>query len=243
MQLQARFRRAALAVAVAASALPAQDAPAVVTKFTADFGYVAVSGNTDVTSLSIGEKLTQSRGRLTLEQTFGIVRGELNGVENTNLLRASLRGSYRLGAHFSSFAASAYDRNPYAGIERRFEHSAGLQFRPVASATDTLRFEGGGSATQQTSIDGTHQTFPAARAAGVWRHQFTPASYFQQNVELIPNLKDGEDFRVNSESSLIAPISARVGIKVSYVIRYDNLPEPGFRTTDRLFTTGIQLTR
>jgi putative salt-induced outer membrane protein YdiY len=41
---------------------------------------------------------------------------------------------------------------------------------------------------------------------------------------------------------LIAPISQRIGLKISYVIRYDNVPQAGFSTTDRLFTTGLQLT-
>ena len=33
-----------------------------------------------------------------------------------------------------------------------------------------------------------------------------------------------------------------LALKVSYAIRFDNLPEPGFETTDRLLTTALQLT-
>ena len=40
----------------------------------------------------------------------------------------------------------------------------------------------------------------------------------------------------------MAPLSAGFGIKVSYVIRYQNLPDPGFLATDRIFSTGIQYT-
>lgn len=227
---------------VLALPLSAQDATAPVTKITADFGYVAISGNTEATTLSVGEKWTRQSGRLTLEQNFGIIRGSLNGVENTNLLRTGVRAEYTLGAHFSWYAGAAFDRNPFAGIERRFEEQAGLQFRPVANPSDTLRFEGGLSATQQTSVDDTRLNFPAARAAASWRHQFSTEAYYVQNVEFLPNLQDGEDYRVNSESAIIAPISRRLSIKLGYLIRYDNLPEPTFRTTDRLFTTAIQLT-
>ncbi|MND03960.1 hypothetical protein D3C83_240200 [compost metagenome] len=55
-------------------------------------------------------------------------------------------------------------------------------------------------------------------------------------------MRDGDDYRLNSESSLVAPISARIGLKLSQVARFDNRPEPGFKNTDLLFTTGIQIT-
>ena len=29
---------------------------------------------------------------------------------------------------------------------------------------------------------------------------------------------------------------------MSYLIRFDNRPEPGFATTDQLFTTALQIT-
>ncbi len=221
----------------------AQDSVLVTTtKLTSDFGYVATSGNTEVTTMSIGEKLTRSRGRLTLEQNFSLVYGEQQGTVITNNLRTGLRADYRIIGKFALFAGGAYDRNVFAGIERRFAEQLGVQVRAVGNATDTLRLEGGASITQQTAVGGAQANFVSARAAAAWRHSFTEASYFQQNVEFAPNLKDTDDYFLNTESSLVAPISARIGIKLSYVIRYDNLPEPGFSTTDRLFTTGVQLT-
>ncbi len=221
----------------------AQDSvPAVVTKITADLGYVQTSGNTQVTTMNIGEKLTQSRGRLTLLQGFALVYGKQRDTVNNNSLRAIFRGDYKIDQVFSGFFGVGFDRNTFAGIERRFEEQFGVAARLLAEPFDTIRIEGGANVTQQLGTDGVQNNFPSARMAGVWRHIFTPATYFQQNVEFIPNMKDGEDWRLNSESSVVAPLSAKIGLKVSYVLRFDNLPEPGFATTDKLFTTGIQIT-
>lgn len=228
--------------ALASAPLVAQDPAPVVTKATLDFGYVQTSGNTQVTTTSIGEKLTQQRGRLGLEQTFNFVYGEQQGVVNTNFLKAGLRADFKLGGHFSAFASAAFDRNRFAGIERRFEENLGLAWRALGAPQDTLRFEAGGSVTQQRSIDGTVNDFPAGRAALAYKHAFTATSYFLQTVEGIPNFKDTEDWRVNTESSVVAPISARIGVKLSYVVRFDNLPEPTFKKSDRIFTTGLQVT-
>jgi hypothetical protein len=40
---------------------------------------------------------------------------------------------------------------------------------------------------------------------------------------------------------LTAPLSRPIALRVSYLIRFDNLPEPGFETTDRILTTGVQI--
>lgn len=217
-------------------------APAVVTKATLDFGYVQTSGNTQVTTLNLGEKLTQQRGRLTLQQGFAAVYGKQQDSVITNYIGANLRGDFKIDKVLAIFLGGSFDRNTFAGIERRIEQQLGIQARLFAGAMDTLRVEGGGSLTQQLGTDGVKADFPAARGAAAWRHGFTAAAYFQQNVEFIPNLKVTEDWRMNSESSVVAPISSNIGLKLSYVIRFDNLPQPGFSELDKLFTTGVQIT-
>jgi putative salt-induced outer membrane protein YdiY len=59
---------------------------------------------------------------------------------------------------------------------------------------------------------------------------------------VLPDLETSKDLRVNSETAIVAPLSARFAVKLGYLIRFDNLPEPGFRKTDRLFTSGLQVT-
>ena len=42
--------------------------------------------------------------------------------------------------------------------------------------------------------------------------------------------------------ALVAPLSDVIALKLSYAIRFDNLPEPGFEKTDRIFSSGVQVT-
>lgn len=242
--LSATVTAMAGAQAATPPAVPAAPAaaPAARTRITADFGYVQTSGNTQVTTLNVGEKISREHGRLTLQQGFALVYGEQRDSVSTNNLRVNARGDYRIDKLFAAFVGLRFDRNRFAGIERRFEELVGLQAPLYAVARDTVRLEGGGSFTQQLGTDGRQQDFPSVRGAASWRHAFTPAAYLQQNLEFVPNLKESTDWRINAESSVIAPLSTRIGVKLSYVIRYDNLPEPGFQGMDRLFTTGVQVT-
>ena len=43
------------------------------------------------------------------------------------------------------------------------------------------------------------------------------------------------------EKALVAPLSSKIGLRLSYVIRFDNQPEPTFEKTDKILTTGIQV--
>ena len=47
-------------------------------------------------------------------------------------------------------------------------------------------------------------------------------------MEVLPNVDQTDDLRINSESQLVAPLARRVSLKVSYAVKFDNLPEPGF---------------
>jgi putative salt-induced outer membrane protein len=247
-------RIAALSLSLATAGLPAQVAPTVratqaavvpadspVTTFTTDLGYVATSGNTRVSTVNVGERLVHARGLWRFEQTFGIVYGENEGVENTNLLRAALGAQYQWRPRVALATGVLYDRNRFAGIARRTEEYLGLVFRVAESARDTLRIETGASLTQQLGVDGVANDFPAARAAAWYKRSFGTSAFFLQTLEAIPNLEVSDDYRINSESALVAPLSRKVALKLGYIVRFDNLPETGFLSTDRIFTSGLQV--
>jgi putative salt-induced outer membrane protein len=211
------------------------------TAFVADLGFLSATGNTEVTTANVSQKITHTRGWWRFEQQLGVVYGEAGGEENANLLRGALGAEYALRPWISVATGALYDRNRFAGIARRTEQYLGVVLRPLSAARDTLRLETGASLTQQRGVDGVQNDFPAARAAAWYKHAFGEKAYVLQTVEAIPNLDVRDDWRINSESSLVAPLSRVVSLKTGYVLRYDNLPEAGFRATDRFFTTGLQV--
>jgi putative salt-induced outer membrane protein len=229
-----------LAGAVFASAAPAQDA-APKTSFTGDLGYVSASGNTNLTTLSIGEKLVHTRGRWTLTQVAAYVYGETNEKESANQLRFSGRGDFAFAPRLGVFVGASFERNTFAGFNSRTDEIAGLSWKAIVAPSDAMSLDAGGVLTQEADVDGSDQDYPAARLAANYKHAFSKAAYFQQLAEYVPNLKTSGAYRVNTESALVAPISAHVGIKASYVVRYDSRPPVNFGTTDRVLTTGVQL--
>ncbi len=217
----------------------AQDAPKP-REFTADLGFVNTSGNSEVTTFNLGEKLILRAGRWEHKQQFGSVYGAQDGTQTSNLLFANWRSDLALNKNIAVFGFFGFDRNTFAGISRRFEQAAGLAAKLVTRDTDAWSLEVGLASNQQRATDGTTLNFMSLRSGTTWKHHFSKASYFQQSVEFLPSFKDSEDYRMNSESAFVAPISTHVSMKAGYVIRYDNLPETGRQASDRIFTTGLQ---
>jgi putative salt-induced outer membrane protein len=213
-------------------------------KFTGDIGYVATSGNSSVETLNVGDRFSAKIDDLTLSQTFVLVYGESKGKSVTSLYRGSLRlDKGRKNALLSSFTLLNFERNTFAGLASRWSGVAGLSANLLRQGKDRLVLEGGLSLTRQrgTATSGRDVDFLGGRAASSYTHQFSPKASISLVVEMLPNFRESEDLRINTESTLIAPLTSRIAMKISYVIRYDGLPENSFQTTDRLFTSGIQV--
>jgi putative salt-induced outer membrane protein YdiY len=206
------------------------------------FGFVNAAGNTDVTTLNIGEGLSYSPVKvLRLAQSIAIVYGRTNGVESASLWQGNLRIDRDLGNRWGTYALFEVDRNTFASIDRRFQEGIGALYHPIRTATDTLGAELGLGLVEQRSTNDSSMIQPIGRAAGSYRHIFAPKAYGEEFLEILPDLQEGRAFRINSATNLVSPLFGNLALKASYVINFDNNPQPGRRKTDRYLTTGVQL--
>lgn len=213
-------------------------------EFQGDLGFVSTGGNTNVTSYNIGEKVAFRPQRWVFTQTFAVIYGKSAGVVNASSIAAGVRGDYGFAPKVSVYTLGKFAHDSFAGIKSRWEESVGLSSKLLDTALDQFSFELGIGLIQQTpsQAGGLKSDFVSGRTAGVYRHNFSRTAYAQQSIEVLPNLKQGDDYRINSETSLVAPIDSHIALKSGLVIHFDNLPEPGFKNTDRVFTSGLQIT-
>lgn len=213
-------------------------------KFSGDVGFVSTAGNTSVQTINLGDKLSVRYGNVTLAQQFAVVYGKSKGVTVTSIWRASLRGDIQFSASLGAYGLINYERNVFAGLESRVGNVVGLTAIVLKSDRSMLAFESGISVTTQRGIPprGRDSDFLGGRFASNFTHKFSAKASLTQTLEFLPNFRESRDLRVNTETLLLAPITKHIGVKLSYVIRYDGLPEEGYLTTDRLFTSGLQVT-
>ncbi len=211
-------------------------------KGSVDLGLVAASGNTDLTTFSFGEKLEYARNRWSVLQLAKMVYGETDGVESANEYLVFVQPSYALADRWKGYVLASWDRNTFIGISQRWQEGVGLSFAAVRGPKHFLDLDGGFSFFQQDFTNGTNTSFPTARGQVSYRYAFTAKAYLQNIFVYLPNLEDSHDYRINDELSLVAPVAGRLSLKASYLLQYQNAPQPGFGTTDNLYTTGLQVT-
>jgi len=211
--------------------------------FTGDAGIINASGNTEFTSISAGDKLTLLHHGWKFTQTFGVTYAKAHDSITTEQWQGSVRGDRSLTPHVGLFLLTELGRNVFAGVRSRVSPSFGVTAIAAEGPRDTLRLEAGGGYTWQHGIPpDTNRAYAAGRAAAIYRHRLGPKAAFDQLFEYYPNFSVGADFRINSESAISAPITTGIALKAAYIVHFEGLPSPGFKKTDRILTTGVQVT-
>lgn len=208
---------------------------------TLDAGFVNASGNSDFTSANFGEKATWGVSGWSFTQSAKMLFGETDGDRTTESYDVGARGERALSGRIGLFAIITYQRDPFAGVASRWGGGPGLAIALVKAARDTLGLETAITAQRERSTAGGRQSFSATRTAASYKHLFSTAAAVTQTLVWVANLETMDDQRLDSETALTAPLSRQIALRVAYVIRFDNLPEPGFESTDRILTTGIQI--
>ncbi len=238
---RALARALALACASWSSVAGAQKPAVKRINWQADLGYVSATGNTDVTTMSVGDKIVHTLNAWTFTQTGAYIYGRTKGKESANQLRLSVRADASFNGVVGAFAGVAYERNVYAGFASRYDQLLGIQWRAIRGTRDSLTVDGGGVLTLQENTLGEQARLPAARTAVNYKHAFTNKATVQHLSEVIPDVKSGGHFRLNSETAMVAPLSEHMSLKVRWATRFNSAPTTGFGTTDRVFTAGVQV--
>jgi putative salt-induced outer membrane protein len=229
-------------LALLSAAVVALASPVAAQQLTLDLGFVNASGNSDVTSFNLGDKLSWTLSpKVVFTQNGKVLYGKTDGSTTSESYDAGSRLQYTLSSRVGIYGLLTFQRDPFAGLAERWSGGPGVAFGVVRSPRDTLSLETGITEQRERNTAGVHASFAAARSAAAFKHLFGKTSFLTETLEWVANLETSDDQRVNSETALTAPISRQIALKVAYLIRFDNLPDPGFKKTDRILTTGIQV--
>jgi putative salt-induced outer membrane protein len=218
--------------------------------FVGNLGYVQTSGNTSLSTVNLGEKLSY-RPNLswTFTNTAEWVFAKTSGSESANRIAASLRADYSISTRLTAFGLFNYERDLFAGIGHRTEELLGLSFIVLKQPKQALSVDVGAGNTQQLT-GGVTSSYFVARVAPKYRYNITDKAYFEENLEFLENLQTTGDLKVTSTSALVAPLTSRIAIRLSYLMKYvaqpplntGVTPNVPFKKLDTTFTSGIQLT-
>ena len=208
----------------------------------ARIGYVQTGGNTEVLTLLAGDKFAWTSGKWVTKQEFDAVYGRDHNVENAGRYLLGLRGDYSMSPRVSPYVMASWRRNTFGGINRQFDEGVGFTYHAINPKPQQLDFDAGAGLQQRQDVARVEDSFGTGRLAGLYKYFFLEKSSFLVSSAWLVNLKDTNDYQLDSKAVLDAPVAGGLSVALEYDSLYRNQPLPGFVKTDWTLSAGLQFT-
>ncbi len=242
------MRPIAIALALAIAAVTAASAqsgdaakpPARPWTDVAELSYVSTSGNASTQNFAFSNKFLYKWTRSDLGVDAAGLRAEstdrtitnpdgtvvVNDVTKTTAEAYALSAKYRLDVtkRLLWYVNGGWNRNTFQGFDNRYSLGSGVGYKFLTTPRHTLSGELGAEGVREERVDLTTDTYGALRAFAGYEFKINDSAKFTQEIELIDNLKDTADWRGRSVTGVIASMTKKVALKVSYTVLYRNRP-------------------
>ncbi|RMF83460.1 MAG: DUF481 domain-containing protein [Nitrospirae bacterium] len=206
---------------------------------TGSLAFLTASGNSRTQSGSVKLEASRAReGRDKITLKAGAILNRSDGEKTAESEEVSGQYDYFVSERTYALGSLLAERDAFAGYDYRITGRLGAGHHFVKDDHDLLDGELGFDYVYENK-DPESEDFPAARAYGKWVHTFREGLAFTQDAELLENLDQVSDLRVNTFTGLEVALSAHLSLKTSLTVKYDAEPVPGSKTTDVYTETAL----
>lgn len=203
-------------------------------------GIASANGNTKTQTYTVKQLNTYSWDKNVATFRSRYLNAKANGVESARYFMGGLRYERELSNHFGLFVGETFEKDKFAGIDKRLITDAGGRYRFIESETTKLFSELGYRYMHEERLDDTFAFSNYGRAYSEWEHKWNTNFSTKYWAEYLPNISDNKDWQFNSELSMSAVLNSIFSLKSGILLRYDHFPAPGIQyKTDTLFTTAL----
>ena len=149
------------------------------------------------------------------------------------------RGGRSLSQQLDIFAEHTYLKNGFAGVDNRLITSGGLGYVWVRSDLQTFRTEAALGYTHEDRTDQTELAFMSGLVGVIYKIKIGATSDISHETKYQPNFKNGEDWRLVTETALSAAISSMLSSKIAWKYEHVNLPPAGKIRGDTTTTVSL----
>ena len=226
----------------------------------AEFSFVAISGNSESSTLGFSNKLWREWGLHRFETNAKGIRAESRTAPRFAVGTATdfeveepdtelsaenyfldARYDHKITDRFFWFTSAAWLRDEFAGVQNRYTGVAGLG--NIWVDTDRRKFRTDYAVTytdEEATVEDSpsDDSFIGARATAAYTQKFGESGVYEHLTIVDENLKETKDLRVDMTNSVAVAMTARLALKVSLQFLYDN--RPAFEEIALFDTTGTQ---
>lgn len=188
-----------------------------------DLAYTLARGNANLselnTSFSLARKTGQQRTALVSLGRYGV----RNGTQVAHLLSSTFRYENALGK-LPTFSETSFEIDRIKQLDYRFSESVGLTLPALKREGQRLSLDFGTGVTHEVYRNGQERTVATTLLRAKAEQRLISKAQLSQQVSLFSDLLAPENYRMQTELSLMMPITKYLGFRVSSLNRFDNRP-------------------
>jgi putative salt-induced outer membrane protein YdiY len=204
------------------------------------------SGNANEFSLGFDTEQNLNFGKSQLNFKGSVIYAESQGTRDTEFYFSQLNYRYSLELRIYGVASTQLERNVLSGYNYRFSISAGAGYFWIKSKKFEASSEAAFGWSSENNIEKASDsdvsfTFISMSISNSIKIPLSSNSELNHQNIFFFNLKTGDDFRINTISSVSFNISKLFSIKISHQLKYNHSPVPGFKNTDHYILSSLVL--
>ncbi len=187
------------------------------------------TGNTDTTDVAIGVHLTKDG--LKWAHKFNVTADyqHATGVAGVDKYLAGYEANYKFGPRFYSFGLVQWDRDHFAGFNNRMTESFGLGYNVVRTPKLNWDVTAGPAFRQIDQVVGPMQYDVEARLATRLMWNISASTVFTEEMSFYFG---GGNSTSQSTTALTTKIVDALAARISFSLKKETSPTPGFSQTD-----------
>jgi len=207
-------------------------------------GLSGASGNTNSLSFNIGADAVKAtptdKWSLYLTALYGTKDDKGERTKTANQARSGARYDYNLTEKTFVFSALDLDRDKLQLLDLRSVVGTGFGTHVIKTLDTTFDLFGGVSYNHERFTTETRDSIELLFGEESW-HKLSETTSFKHRLVVYPNLRDRGELRVVFDATLVTALSNRINLQITLSDRYVSNPQPGIKSNDLLFITGINV--
>lgn len=208
-----------------------------------EVGIVVTSGNARTQSYNLKQTNSYLFSGNLLRFIGKYLQTRNQGIESARQWSLGLRYEREISTRWALFAGQSLDSDIFAGYFQRYNSDGGGKYFILKQERLEWLTEAGYRFTHENRRNGQSKQFHYARIYSEFTRGWNENVSSKLSVEYLPNLVESRDWLLNGEFSTSAVLNKIFSLKVSYAVRYRNVPPPtAIAKTDTVFTTALVAT-
>ena len=198
------------------------------------------TGNTDRSGFSFGAEALR-RGdadRFSMRFLYNIAQ-EDDQMSTRNAFGA-LQYDYFFTKRFYGYLGVELLNDKFKDLNLRTVVGPGVGYQVWDDPIKALSLEAGIAYFSEDLRNQDDKRWMTVRLAANYRYKLTEWLVFTDRLVLYPSLESMSDFTLRNEAALLTAVGAGWSLKLADILDYVNSPPPGIKSTDSVFTVGLQ---